>query len=59
VLAAISPLAIPGALNDFLSSVNMRMLYLAKGNKIATVRDLAIFETVQRGESSNLLYLLY
>jgi hypothetical protein len=37
----------------------MIMFYLAKGNKTATVRDLAIFETVQRGESSNLLYLLY
>lgn len=35
------------------------MLYLAKGNTTATVRDLTIFETAQRGESSNLLYLLY
>lgn len=59
MLATISPLAIPGTLNDFLSSVNIEMLYLAKGNKTATVRDLTMFETAQRGESSNLLYLLY
>lgn len=59
MLAAISPLVTPGTLNDFLSSVNIWMPYLAKGIKTATVRDLAMLETAQRGESSNLLCLLY